>query len=170
MRTSQNTSKRKLGYHAAPYHHPANPPRGGGKGPWISLGSGGLPRWVDAWKECSSPPARRSCLEGSSATVCLVRSSASCASGSRRASTAALRRSCRPCEGGVSLCAGVSGAVGSSSPPADFLELRYGDVLRIYLPRTLVGMEGNEHVRDVQSCLEPSPLERLASPPSAAQL
>ena len=40
---------------------------------------------------------------------------------------------------------------------------------RIPLPRTPVGMEGNEHGRDVQSCLEPSPLERLV-PPLSAQL
>ena len=52
---------------------------------------------------------------------------------------------------------------------ANFLELRYGEFLRIYLPRTLVGMEGNEHGRDVQSRLVPSPLERLV-PALSAQL
>jgi hypothetical protein len=40
---------------------------------------------------------------------------------------------------------------------------------RTVSPRTLVGMEGNEHGTDVQSSLESSPLERLL-PPLSAQL
>ena len=95
-----------------------------------------LPAHVGRYLEgVQFPPARRSCLEGSSATVCLGRSSLSCASGSRRASTAAPRTSCRPSGGGVSLSAGVSGAVGSSSPRANFLELRQGEVRSVPGPR-----------------------------------
>jgi hypothetical protein len=36
MRTSPITSKRKLGYRAARYYHPANQPKGGGEVAWIS--------------------------------------------------------------------------------------------------------------------------------------
>src|SRR5215208_6952621 len=98
-----------------------------------------LPAHVGRYLEgVQFPPARRSCLEGSSATVCRVRSSLSCASGSQRASTAAPRTSCLPSGGGVSLSAGVSGAVGSSSPRANFLELRNDEVRRILLLRTRV--------------------------------
>ena len=88
-----------------------------------------LPAQVGRYLEgVEFPPARRSCLEGSNVTVCLDRSSLSCASGSRRASTAAPRTSCRPYGGDVSLSAGVSAAVGSISPRANFLERRYGEV------------------------------------------
>src|SRR5215211_8826776 len=50
----------------------------------------------------SYPAACHSNSEGSSATVCPARSSLSCARGSWKARTAALRTSCRRCDGGDS--------------------------------------------------------------------
>src|SRR5215203_1393635 len=67
-----------------------------------------LPAQVGRYLEgVQFPPARRSCLEGSSATVCRGRSPISCARGCRKASTAAPRTSCLPSGGGVSLSADV---------------------------------------------------------------
>jgi hypothetical protein len=67
-----------------------------------------LPAQVGRYLEGVQFPARKEeLLAGSSATGCRVRSSVSCASGSRRASTAAPRRSCQPSDGGVNLSAGV---------------------------------------------------------------
>jgi hypothetical protein len=70
------------------------------------------------------------------------RSSVSCASGSRRASTAAPRTFCRPAARALASPL-ASAAVGSSSPRANFLELRKAQVqLRgIHLLRTLANKE-----------------------------
>ena len=87
-----------------------------------------LPAHVGRYLEgVQFPPARRSCLEGSSTPVCLGRSSLSCASGSRRASTAAPRMYCQPCEGGVSL---------SASDCRGRLELSTSELLRTPLWRS----------------------------------
>jgi hypothetical protein len=67
-----------------------------------------LPAQVGRYLQGVQFPARKEeLLAGSSATGCRVRSSVSCASGSRRASTAAPRTYCQPYGGDVSLSAGV---------------------------------------------------------------
>jgi Protein of unknown function (DUF2795) len=70
-----------------------------------------LPAQVGRYLEGVQFPARKEELLGRLERNGVPRSSLSCASGSRRASTAAPRTSCRPSDGGVSLSAGVSGAV-----------------------------------------------------------
>jgi hypothetical protein len=102
-------------------------------------------------------------------------------------STAAPRTSCRPCGGGVSLSAGVSGAVSSSSPRANFLERRKVEVRRNLIPRCWVDRprrgEGDSPARPqalyrrvlmytspnaAQASLQKKPRERVA-PPQTAQ-
>jgi hypothetical protein len=82
-----------------------------------------LPARVGRYLEGVQFPARKEELLGRlERNGVPARSSLNCASGSRRASTAVPRTYCRPSDGGVSLSAGVSGAVGSISPRANFLE------------------------------------------------
>ena len=63
MRTSQNTSKRELGYRAARYHHPANRPRGGGK-KTVDFLRKRLPSQVGRYLEGVQFPARKEELLG----------------------------------------------------------------------------------------------------------
>src|SRR5215211_8439643 len=78
-----------------------------------------LPAQVSRYLEGVQFPPRRRCSERSSATVCLGRSSLSCASGSRRASTAAPGGLVGPATGALT---------GSSFPQRTFLELHQGEV------------------------------------------
>jgi hypothetical protein len=67
-----------------------------------------LPAQVGRYLEGVEFPARKEELLGR------LERNASCATGSRKASTAAPRRSCRPCEGGVSRLPASAAASGSS--------------------------------------------------------